>query len=464
MICKKNNLLLSFILFLATAIPSFSQDQWTYDFNNGLNPIESGGVPLKILGQPGKYVKEKIPGSDDLFRTIYRFEKNSGLQFSNTEAKGFMNKSFTIELYFKMDTLGSWKRVLDFKNRKSDFGGYIYDGKLNFYDYAISEKAPIRRNQYIHYVYSRDAETKIIKMYINGFAKLEFKDPGSEGIIDQDQVLNLFQDDLVANHEASAGSVALIRIYDRVMTPVFIRRSYQSLNKTKKTEPEVAEVTPVEEIKEEIKEEPKVASNLVAVTGRVYDGRNLKPVQDATVTVRAANTDALVTHTKTVDGQYVVNLPPYQTYKISVEALGFHGRSMTVKTAGISQEVKSLFNLAVETHEAPVASILFTQSAETMEAGSEAKLDSMVSYFNRRPDLKVILKGHTDNIGNFEKNVVLSRQRVETVKAYLIGKGIPSDRIDGAGYGSSRPHTLNQTEAQKQSNRRVEVWAEPIKR
>ena len=139
---------------------------------------------MKALGQPGQYIKEKIPGSDDLSRTIYQFEKNSGLQFNNAEAKGFLNKSFTVEIYFKMDELDSWKRVLDFKNRKSDYGSYIYDGKLNFYDYAISEKAPVRANQYVHYVYSRDFETKMIKMYINGLSKVEFKDPGTEGMLD----------------------------------------------------------------------------------------------------------------------------------------------------------------------------------------------------------------------------------------------------------------------------------------
>jgi OOP family OmpA-OmpF porin len=463
MICKKNAHWLYLFVFLTTGIPSFSQNQWTYDFNNGLNSIESGGIPLKILGQPGQYVKEKIPGSEDLFRTTYRFEKNSGLQFNNTEAKGFLNKSFTVEIYFKLDTLGSWKRVLDFKNRKSDFGSYIYDGKLNFYDFAISEKAPIRRNQYLHYVYTRDFETKTIKMYINGLSKLEFKDPGTEGVLDQDQVLNLFQDDLIANHEASAGSVALIRIYDRVMTPVFIRRSFQSINKTASRKEEEEKVV-TEEIKEVVKEEPQRVSNLVKVSGRVYDGRNLKPVQDAKVSVRQARNDSLVTQTKTIDGLYIVELKPYESYKISVDAIGFQSKSIPVKTSGKSQEVKSLFNLSAESYDSPVATILFPQSLEVMEGDAKTKLDSMVSYFNSRQDLKILLKGHTDNMGNFEKNIELSRQRVEVVKSYLIERGIPNERIEGIGYGSARPNSLNQTEAQKQRNRRVEVWAEPIKR
>jgi OOP family OmpA-OmpF porin len=462
---KINAAWLCFLLLLLSGASAVSQSQWTYDFNNELTPIESGGIKLKVLGQPGKYVKEPIPGTDGLFRTTYRFETNSGLQFDNTEAKGFLSKSFTVELYFKMDSLSSWKRVLDFKNRKSDYGCYIYDGKLNFYDFAISEKAPVRRNQYLHYVYSRDFETKTIKMYINGIEKLEFKDPGTEGLLDQDQLLNLFQDDLVANHEASSGSVALIRVYDRVMTPVFIRRSYQSLMKTKPpVEPVAEKEKDPEPIQEPAKEEPKVNSNLITVTGKVYNSQTLKPINDANVSVRKAKDETVVANTKTTDGTYQVQLPPYETYHISVEAIGFDSKSMSVKTGGKSQEVKSLFNLSAESYEQPVITMFFGQSSEVLPDDAKAKLDAMVDYFNKRPDLKIVLKGHTDNIGNFDKNVDLSRQRVESVKAYLAGKGIPSDRIDGAGYGSARPSYMNKSESQKQLNRRVEVWAEPIKR
>ncbi len=58
---------------------------------------------------------------------------------------------------------------------------------------------------------------------------------------------SIFQDDLIANHEASAGTIALIRLYDRVMTPVFVRRDYQTISKSFK-EP-VAQETQREEPK-----------------------------------------------------------------------------------------------------------------------------------------------------------------------------------------------------------------------
>lgn len=452
------------VLLCAAALRVHAQNQWTYDFNNGFLPIESGGPALKPLGQSGQIIKEQIPGSDYLSRSIYVFEKNSGLQFNNAETKGFLNKSFTVEIYFKLDELDSWKRVIDFKNRKSDYGTYIYNGKLNFYDFAVSEKAPVRAKQYVHYVYSRDHETKTIKMYINGLSKVEFKDPGTEGVLDADQVLNLFQDDLIAGNESSSGTVALIRIYDRVMTPVFVRRSYQTIAKTFK-EPVAKKEEPREEPKPvESKPEPARNKNLALVTGRVYDGRNLKPVNDAEVHVRKTANDSLVAHTKTVDGVYNVELPPHETYRITAQADGFQMKNVVVRTNNRFEEIKALMNMVPETHSTPLSTLYFNQGTEVLEDSALADLDSIVTYFQRRQDLRLVLKGHTDNTGSFEKNLELSNKRVETVKAYLIGKGIIADRIEGSGYGSAQPKMINQTETTKRSNRRVEVWAEQIKR
>jgi OOP family OmpA-OmpF porin len=455
------------VTLAALATPLMAQNQWTYDFNKGLLPIEANGIALKPLGASGKFIKEVVPGSGtkgvpEITRTVYKFENNTGLQFNNAQAGGFLNKSFTVEMYFKLDTLGSWKRVLDFKNRKSDYGSYIFDGKLNFYDYAIGEKAPVRARQYIHYVLSRDIETKMIKMYVNGQSKLEFKDPGTEAMLDQDQVLNFFQDDLIANHEASSGSVALIRLYDRVMTPVFIRRSYQTISKINHAPEEIEEKIPEEPVALP-ENAPVPKGRFVKVTGKVYDGATLSPAE-ADVSVRQSHNDSLVLTTKARNGTYTVQLQPDHAYRIFVEATGFEPRVISVQTKKQAHEVKSLIKLTREKFNTPLVDIFFDQSDETLDQRAKASLDTVAAFFNKRQDLKIVLKGHTDNLGKFDKNLELSGLRVSSVKNYLLGKGIPPERIDGAGYGSARPSQFNLSEEQRRRNRRVEIWAEAIKR
>jgi len=80
--------------------------------------------------------------------------------------------------------------------------------------------------------------------------------------------------------------------------------------------------------------------------------------------------------------------------------------------------------------------------------------DAMKNY----PDLKVVIEGHTDNVGGKIPNEKLSEQRADSVKNYLIKKfGIEESRLTAKGYGMSKPLTSNKTQEGRQKNRRVEA-------
>ena len=70
---------------------------------------------------------------------------------------------------------------------------------------------------------------------------------------------------------------------------------------------------------------------------------------------------------------------------------------------------------------------------------------------------KIEIGGHTDSSGIEEKNVILSQQRADAIKEYLVKNGIPADEIIARGYGSTQPIADNQTPEGKQKNRRIEV-------
>ena len=71
--------------------------------------------------------------------------------------------------------------------------------------------------------------------------------------------------------------------------------------------------------------------------------------------------------------------------------------------------------------------------------------------------LVIEVAGHTDNIGSDESNKKLSKARADAVKQYLIGKGIAATRISTQGYGADRPVALNDSDSNRQLNRRTEV-------
>lgn len=66
------------------------------------------------------------------------------------------------------------------------------------------------------------------------------------------------------------------------------------------------------------------------------------------------------------------------------------------------------------------------------------------------------LAGHTDNTGSMEVNLRLSKERAESVKAYLVSKGANSSRIEATGFGPTQPIATNATAEGRQQNRRVE--------
>jgi OmpA-OmpF porin, OOP family len=455
-------------LLIFPFVNSVGQRVFVYDFSDGLVSSSDSAPALKPLGKEGEYIEEVLPELGKSKRKVYQFEANSGLQFDNTQAYGFLNGSFTIEIYFRLKELESWKRVLDFKNRKSDNGCYIYEGRLNFFNFATGEKAPVKPNEYVHYVFSRDLETHMIKMYVDGESKVEFQDPGDEAVLDTDQVLNFFQDDLIAKNEASPGAVALIRMYDRVMTPVFVRESFKQLARTIDVPIKVPKAAPVPK-PESANLEPivvvaKPTAPTVEVTGKVFNGRNLAVPVQVDVLVNRINSDSIIARMKAIEGTYRFDLPPSETYRITALSPGFQPKSITVMPSVNQGEVKTLLNLSEESYDKPIATLPFSQSDSTLTTAARTALDTLTGFLGSRPDLRIKLYGHTDNVGDFDKNLALSRQRAAMARAYLIEKGVAGNRIEERGYGSSRPLASNNSETTRQLNRRVEVWAEPIKR
>lgn len=84
-------------------------------------------------------------------------------------------------------------------------------------------------------------------------------------------------------------------------------------------------------------------------------------------------------------------------------------------------------------------------------------LDAMIDTLKKFSELNLEVAGHTDDNGSPARNHALSAQRAETVKRYLIEKGVEAARLEAKGYGSSEPIASNETESGQAANRRVEL-------
>lgn len=100
--------------------------------------------------------------------------------------------------------------------------------------------------------------------------------------------------------------------------------------------------------------------------------------------------------------------------------------------------------------------IEFESGSAVLAASGIQILDEMVTALNKVSGKKIRIIGHTDSSGDPYKNLMLSQQRAEAVKAYLIAKNVPAHLLSTKGSGSSKPMAENTTAEGRKKNRRIE--------
>lgn len=102
--------------------------------------------------------------------------------------------------------------------------------------------------------------------------------------------------------------------------------------------------------------------------------------------------------------------------------------------------------------------IVFKTGSAVIEPKSEEILTQAFNTFDQNKDITVEIRGYTDNVGNRKSNLRLSQRRADSVKAWLVNKGVPADRIASKGYGMDNPIADNKTVDGRQRNRRIEFF------
>lgn len=101
--------------------------------------------------------------------------------------------------------------------------------------------------------------------------------------------------------------------------------------------------------------------------------------------------------------------------------------------------------------------IYFETNSAKLKLISNTQLDDLAQILSRYNGVNLTIEGHTDNVGEDQYNQELSQKRTESVRDYLISKGVSASRLTAIGYGETRPIADNKTTAGKAKNRRVEL-------
>jgi outer membrane protein OmpA-like peptidoglycan-associated protein len=101
--------------------------------------------------------------------------------------------------------------------------------------------------------------------------------------------------------------------------------------------------------------------------------------------------------------------------------------------------------------------INFDFGVSKMSKESDIKLNECIDALNRNPRVVIYVGGYTDDVGSVPSNLLLSYARAETVREYLIGKGVAKNRIIISGNGKENPINTNKTKEGRAKNRRIEI-------
>jgi len=102
--------------------------------------------------------------------------------------------------------------------------------------------------------------------------------------------------------------------------------------------------------------------------------------------------------------------------------------------------------------------VLFVTGKSELLPAARDQLDQVAAALKDQGTVKpIVVEGYTDSVGSDQTNLKLSKDRAESVRAYLVSKGVPADKISSVGKGEANPVASNDTPEGRANNRRVEI-------
>lgn len=181
-----------------------------------------------------------------------------------------------------------------------------------------------------------------------------------------------------------------------------------------------------------------------SITGIVKNENTDEPITGANV--KSISSDGITLENTTGDdGNFKFMLKPGTDYVFLASKDGFlKGKEReTTKGKETSTEFKATIYLPPIDKVIRIDNIFFDFASADLRPESTVSLDKLVETLNDNPTIVIELGSHTDNRGNDEFNLELSKKRAQSVVDYVISKGVNSARLVSKGYGETAPKTVD---------------------
>ncbi|MEP7265900.1 MAG: OmpA family protein, partial [Bacteroidota bacterium] len=202
-------------------------------------------------------------------------------------------------------------------------------------------------------------------------------------------------------------------------------------------------------------------SNMFMLTGEVLEEETGKPIEAHIDLIDLSKNEKIGTYDNDKEtGKYVIPLPAGVKYGTVVYTDGylFESENVEVSDTASYAEIKHVTHLRkIESGLiGRMNNIFFETGKATILPTSSNELDRIAAFLTINKTIKIEIQGHTDNVGDEAKNMLLSTQRAEAVYLELLTRKISPQRLSYKGFGESQPAADNATEAGRKLNRRIE--------
>ena len=200
---------------------------------------------------------------------------------------------------------------------------------------------------------------------------------------------------------------------------------------------------------------------VVLVSGKVLNSKTNKPISAKIIYESLPSGREIgIAYSNKISGEYKIALPKGNKYGFLASAKGFISENENIdlrKLESYEELKKDLYLSPIEVGETVrLNNIFFKYNSSELLSESFPELNRIMDVMNEYPSIKILIAGHTDNVGNDGFNTQLSLNRAQAVKDYLISKSIDAKRLIVKGYGKKKPLADNNSDEGRQKNRRVE--------
>ena len=196
------------------------------------------------------------------------------------------------------------------------------------------------------------------------------------------------------------------------------------------------------------------------VKGQVTDAINHKGIPCSVELVDNATNKTIMKITADELGKYFIPLPTGKDYTFVVNRRGYLYYSNLYELSKEKPDSVYINNIALQPIQKNISTTLKNVQFETnsyqLLPVSLVELDKLLQLLNDNSNLKLLIKGFTDNVGKSDDNIKLSNNRAKSVVDYLLSKGVTATRLSYKGFGAALPIADNATEEGKAKNRRTE--------